>query len=748
LSGKVVKVLPYGGNMYVLVAGNTAADNEAYWINTSTNQLTPVTGTAVLPTISATFDAIVYSGDLIVSFQGSNLWRITSTSTGASFAQQAGKLAVFDGILWGSRNAASNMLAQYSQADETLIAPTNIGAVGSSAYPIRGMVAGFDGALWVGKDDGLYSVRPDGAGGYVIELVVDLLPVVSSNNGKAMIVFGGNLYMSVSNTIMRYDGSTIQFMGPDKGAHATEKFFDLNTNFNSPSAPQPVNLLPPTYQAGIVGGITHMFHDATFLYAVASNKGLAPDRIYVWGGTGWHLLVEGWDPPATLNGGWFTGEFATSGLLSYPVYWFSLTEGGDDTFHYIKWSRHSVNPLDDLTLEYEATGWIITPWYDAGLFDLEKVFFNFVVNALGLVAGSEDIDVEFQVDDYDVWYTLGTVSTTPEGVLKFPDNTEFDPALFAKKIRYRITLNRGATTTNTPVMKSWGHRFVVRPESRYGWGVSVKAYNNIQRLDRMTEEGQGLVIRDKLLAMRDSRVPIKYSDGRQLEPLTNRLTNPSFEVDTDGNGTADGWTFAPFTGTRSLNAQYKVSGIFSQRVENPDTGYTGLIQTVNTDVPGGATLFASAYVYIESGDHVRLEVVRAIDSTVVGTYIYNKPIEGVNSQRFERGTILLEDVDEGEYYIEIVRHEDDATQETVFYVDACELIWSTSWLKRENEVYIDGDQLRCHWNGTPHASTSTRQYGYFVYITAMTDTERYSENTAHEGLDYNGDITLEMRETI
>jgi hypothetical protein len=761
LAGYPTDSITFQGNLYFLIYGNLPTNNKLVLYN-NTNSNWDTVSAGLDTTSGEPWDLHVFDANMYIT-QGEtvNMRRFNGT-TFTNHGYPARYLATYDSKLWRADNI--NEL-WYSTNPELDASATWTGPleVGDAAYPINGMIAGYDGALWVGKDDGIYSVRLNNAGtGYTVTVAIDLSQQRSTRNGKAMDTFGGNLYFSVGTSIVRFDGNTIQFMGPDRGAHETELFYQTQTRFGGTPL-EPIEQLPATYQAGVTGGISKLAHDNNFLYAAVDNEGLSSSYVMIWGGTGWHKIRET-PEGAQIRSVFFTGALATSGELEYPILWWSESTG--NVMYHQKWPRFSQNPLDDEGLHYTSTGNVETGWFDAGLRDVDKSVFDFVLRARNLLPGGNEVLIEFQVDDFPIWYTLGTASVSPESVLHFPDDSLLgEPAITTRRIRFRLTLNRGSTVTTTPIVQSWGHRFVVRPDARYGWQMTVNCSNNFTNYFNEDETGKAQQIRHYLYSKRDKKLPLSFKDGTELPGYTNLLTNPSFEIDSNADGLADGLTVVGSGITTDLNAQYKAFGVLSQRVTfGSGSGDKGLRLATITGVPAGDVLFASAYVYIISGDNVTLEItylvggveVRldvSIDDIMLNYWEFRESsFSEDNAARFKRGYVYATTPTDGTadefttYSLYLRRKSSFGSNATMFCVDACELIHTTYLeMQQPNYDYIDGDQLRCRWEGTPHQSASTRQKSYFVYITGLSESFRYDENKVNF-VERSSDITLSIRE--
>ena len=118
-----------------------------------------------------------------------------------------------------------------------------------------------------------------------------------------------------------------------------------------------------------------------------------------------------------------------------------------------------------------------------------------------------------------------------------------------------------------------------------------------------------------------------------------------------------------------------------------------------------------------------------------------------NHTRWVRKTLFAEGIPAAaNYTFRVIRKSADADTTAPFYVDTVEFSNNgPNNLKQTNYDYVDGDQLRCRWLGTPHNSESVRQSGYQVYITGMTESLRYPE-VRERTTTFESEITLALRE--
>ena len=806
-------------NTYLLIEGDSAAKNALYyWGTTPSKWIKQSAATTAMDTSSgsaAPKDLQVFGNGAnqnlyIAQGEAVNMVRLNSNlSTAADNGVPAKFLASFAGKLWRADNLNEIYYSDdpHSDGSATWTAPTgmNDGTVGDSTFVIRGMCV-HDSALWIGKDDGIYRIYNSSTAAaeiWTVEKVIDLNHLISEFNGQAMMSFGGNLYFTVDRTLGKYDGATVQYIGPDRGANATENAMQLKSVYDT-ALPSDINTEPSSFNSGAVGTIRSMTNDGTNIYVAVDSGGDATggsgkeSRIMIWNGSGWHQLYSTNQytkhvGATTHEAGDYRTQFVTfiprkgnSGWPNYPRIIIgneavtNATEDGvekEDRIIQMYFPRWGHNLLDDLAtdgsynLRFHPTGYLVTSWFDGGLPDIDKTFFDIIVEAqnIGLGTTNNSIKVEYQVDNIDLWHEMHQVSTvgeasndlivsSPTQKLTFPDNGPLDKSIYAKKIRLRFTLNQATTGTGyeyqTPVLKSWGYHFVVRPESRYGWNMTIKCYDNLIDLQRRQETKSAQEIRQYLYSLRDQKVPIVFHDGTELPQIKNWVTNPSMEYLTGIEGSAPNG-FTPSGCTLTTTTKYRAHGSRSMAVA-PSTSSGDAIITVGTYTIGtGENIHAAASTWVPHGaDNIYLQVLRADGSTLFEKEVTAVSPTGdygdiylVNRTRWVRTTMFYESVPAEEVYtFRIIRKSTDAYSTASFYVDTVEFSHNgPNNLKVVNYDYVDGDQLRCRWLGTPHNSESVRQSGYQVYITGMTEALRYPE-VGVSSTSFDSEVTISLRE--
>tara|TARA_R100000781_G_scaffold3911_4_gene5186 strand:- start:4391 stop:7231 length:2841 start_codon:yes stop_codon:yes gene_type:complete len=814
VNGVIRAQAEFGANTYILVEGDSGSYNKLFYWNDTHDKWIQSAATAGMSTSGSAsprdlqaFGTGANTNLYIAQGEAVNMRRFNSDlATHADNGVPAKFLESFAGKLWRADNLNEIYYSSdpHSDGSATWTAPTgmNDGTVGDSTYVIRGMCV-HDRSLWIGKDDGIYRIYNSSTSAteiWTCEKVIDLSHVISEFNGQAMMSFGGNLYFTVDRGLGKYDGATIQYMGPDKGSNATENTMQLQSVYDT-ALPQDINAEAASLNSGAVGTIRSMTHDGTNIYVAVDSGGDATggsgleSRVMAFGSSGWHQIYSTNEWYSANHG---PGDYRTqfvgfiprkgnAGWENYPRIIIgneAVTNAAEDGVEkedrilmaYLpRWGQNLLDDLvsgQDYALAFQPSGYLITSWFDGGLPDVEKTFFDVVVAAqnIGLGTTNNHIKVEYQVDDIDVWNELHQQSditaanpdliiSSPLQKLTFPDNGNLDKSIYAKKIRLKFTLTRattgGTAYYTTPVLKSWAYHFVVRPESRYGWNVTVKCYDNLIDLQRRQESKSAAELRQYLYSLRDQKIPIIFHDGTELHQIKNKVTNPSMEYLTGVEGTPP-TGYSAISSTLSTTSIYRAHGFRSMKVV-PDaaTGDAGVsIGTFDLDLSDN--VFAAANIYVPNGtDNVYLQVIKTSDSSILAEKEFTPmtasgdfgDIYLANHTRWVRGYVFYEGVTSAaNYTFRILRKSADADTVAPFYVDTVEFSNNgPNNLKIPNYDYVDGDQLRCRWLGTPHNSESVRQSGYQVYITGMTESLRYPE-VKESTTTFDSEITLSLRE--
>jgi hypothetical protein len=254
----------------------------------------------------------------------------TSDVVSTSPSVPARLFTLWNGFLW--RAVTSSV---YYTSDETTWVEV---PVADSGYQVTGM-AGFQNDLIVSTENALFRVAPG-------DIVYRITPWanVSATNGKHMLNWQGNLYISQGESLLRYDGAGLLPFGPDLGEGL------------------------PEGDAGEIVGLT-----ASNNWLMCLVQGATSSTVWAHNGQGWHCMFRNtwpFDHDGTLAqrclvyGESFlgTGYVTTAGEAST---WFS--------FHLPDTARSTYRLQEDEEyLATEASATIETDWFYGSLKEVDK----------------------------------------------------------------------------------------------------------------------------------------------------------------------------------------------------------------------------------------------------------------------------------------------------------------------------------------------------------------------------------------
>lgn len=677
------------------------------------------------------------SRDVFTWNNSTGLWNVTT----AGLTSDPVDMCEFLGYVWVAQGEATTMrrrlLSSGTWSDATS-APANFiiaGAVGTSAgsalwradntnelyWTVDGtnwqgpLYAGdtntlirslliWDNRLYVGKDDGLYVVQE----GRVNQLL-DFSFARDPNNFRWMRVWQGSIYFPILNGVYRLVGGyTLQAIGPNRGAAG---FIELNN--------LTLNELHDTFKglaSGRTGQIVDLCPTENFLYA-AVDAGSGTSVILAYNGSGWHTIVEGAAANNSIDTLFFTSSLATSGQLLNPRLWYSY--GASDCYNVIL-PFGTDDPYEYASETYADGGsgvYIDSPFFDAGVADVWKEWQEVIVISENL-SSTETLQVAYELDDLGAFTNLSNPDSADANYLfTFSpyQRIAFPARSISKRIRLRLLPDRGNTNTETPKIKKVIVKYMVRPNTRYAWQITMrtgrKMRNPYLNLAEAADPTEWLL---RLQQARDARFRLPFDDG-DLEPgITNLVLNPQFRLDSDGDGLADNWNETG-TPTTTLNLNHKIYGLRSQLTVTDSAGTDG-IQSDAITVVSGTRYTASGYIYHVSGDVITFD-----DSAGYGTAVKISP--NSDFQRFEFTFVATGTSTR----IRLQRLTGDAAAATTFYLSAVQLEVTAndrfSNYELRASAYCDGEQGGCRWTGAPHASTSIRDATVQVFVSNVGATE-------------------------
>lgn len=309
-------------------------------------------------------------------------------------------------------------------------------------------------------------------------------------------VWRGELFLPVGSSILHWTGATVSPAGPDRDQGLPE---GLSTRVRAVAGtfgylvaalsgtvsadpmvpPKILELgLPPELEPALVGRATS-----------------GPLFLLVSSGGGWHYLAL--DPtPST-----FLGVVADNG--TEWVIWVD----GNRTVKGVAMFPQLHNPLHATTVPTADRGELVTPWFDAGWVEVDKVALRARV---GCLRASPDLPVrlDLQTDQDPNWVMVGQVTQPGETVF---DLKRLDGYPIFRRLRFRLVLERrrGEATT-TPVVEYYSLAFLRRP--RQYW-----AFNTTLDLSGEWRGKSPDQLRDHLLQVAERADPVlfRYPDGER-----------------------------------------------------------------------------------------------------------------------------------------------------------------------------------------------------------------------------------------
>jgi DNA-binding beta-propeller fold protein YncE len=180
----------------------------------------------------------------------------------------------------------------------------------------------------------------------------------------------------------------------------------------------------------------------------ASTSGQTFPWLAAWTGIGWYGKKK-----FDLIGTEVNWMHVTATSHKYSLY-LGL---GDGSIHRVALRRYFENPRRALISgesDFEASGEIITPRFDAAMLGFWKIASHMVV-FMDNATDTELITIEYQTDADETWVELGTVDSTEKTYLPFGEvDDAFSEGVAFNWIQFRISLERGGDSTQTPIIKS------------------------------------------------------------------------------------------------------------------------------------------------------------------------------------------------------------------------------------------------------------------------------------------------------
>ncbi len=275
----------------------------------------------------------------------------------------------------------------------------------------------------------------------------------TSRLGRAA-VWRGELYVPVGQTIYKYNGSSVQVVGPDRDdglpSHVSGDVVQVVPSHGYWFA---VLASVPVQEGGVSLddwdlGFTNLpfgnFPGASFSAALLTSPGVA-----------FHVLTQF----STLQA---IGDVAALSSRQYQL-WISTSEG----VYTIDLPVGLHNPLQNPTQRYAESGYLVTSWWDVGWSNLEKLALSLVVNAVVPLGGKIRISAGF--DEDESWEPICEVTST--GRFRYrvgpPEGRKF------RQVRFLIEMERGSDATQAPYLRELTLTYLRVPQLLFGWELTL-----------------------------------------------------------------------------------------------------------------------------------------------------------------------------------------------------------------------------------------------------------------------------------
>lgn len=292
--------------------------------------------------------------------------------------------------------------------------------------------------------------------------VREMSSVRSELNGRAHLVHGVYLYISLLHSVERYFSNNLDDIGPSRDAG------------------MPANRQGPV---SAMEGYPGMFFIA--IDGEESNH----SSILVWNQLGWHEMYRG-KLPVEFGAG--TSGKRIRNLHMQPVpgsavdrLWFS--EGEDIV--YLNFPSNTFDPSEDTSFRYTHEAHVITSWHYASLQDVLKLFKSYKIFAEGLLANNQYIQIDYQLDDADLnsqWVTVtGDFDTSPLEEIDFSAVHN----VTGRRLRLRIRLY-STDNSLSPKVKATLLEALTRIETKFNYSMTFRVADNAKDMTGIAENYQ------------------------------------------------------------------------------------------------------------------------------------------------------------------------------------------------------------------------------------------------------------------
>lgn len=176
---------------------------------------------------------------------------------------------------------------------------------------------------------------------------------------------------------------------------------------------------------------------------------------------------------------------------------------------------------------YASTGYAVTGIYTADKPAVNKLWHSAEIDFKALEEG-ESIEVLYSIDNEATWTSLGTASFANEGAVS-KKTLYFPAATSSRQIQLKIVLNGDGSST--PTLYDFVVRFRPMGDDHYQVGLLLKCLDNMTLLNDVSKEPKrGLELRNKILAIKETKSIVKFEDIDYFETTLNGNINSASTI--------------------------------------------------------------------------------------------------------------------------------------------------------------------------------------------------------------------------
>ncbi len=272
-------------------------------------------------------------------------------------------------------------------------------------------------------------------------LPTDLQLPFHPDAGQGVRVWRGAIYFPAGNAVYKMqaggDTTIVVPVGPDRdhGLPSDKRGVIVNLE---PTHNDLIALLDASKASGVSYVTSRASRGVGNHHGVTANSKAGYSEILGWNERGWEAKWLG-----HASGRAITASEVSSSYNTYRLWW-----AANSKVYYQGLPVDVVNPLQITGSTYGPSATIETPWNDFNIRNQTKVALDVLVETVNPTT-NETIKVEYATDYSESYTTLGTITSTGETKYRIVVGGNPVGEVF-RAIKFRVTMERGATNTNTP----------------------------------------------------------------------------------------------------------------------------------------------------------------------------------------------------------------------------------------------------------------------------------------------------------